>query len=104
MTFAVKFFNITLNQKTFLDIHKGIIESMEDCLVHDCSTETGFKIQIKPKDYKVKGRVELDSTFSEDNIINVSIEKEFQTTWALDIFNKIVDFLQQVDESFAKAK
>lgn len=99
MIFSIKFINIQLNEQTFESIHKKIIEICKDCIVHDCNTEEGFTIQVKPIDFKVKGRLEVKATYDNSNTIILGIEKEFQTSWSLEQLEMLVKELQTYDQS-----
>lgn len=99
MIFSIKFINLKLNENSFESVRSKIIEICEDCIVHDCNTETGFTIQLKPRDYQVKGRVEIKTSYDNLNTIVIGIEKEFQTPWALEKMEQLVKELQTFDQS-----
>lgn len=99
MIFSIKFINVKLTEQSFETVHKKIIEICKDCMVHDCNTSEGFTIQVKPIDYKVKGRLEVKAVYDNSNTIILGIEKEFRTTWSLEQMELLAKELQTYDQS-----
>jgi len=102
MIFSIKFINLKLTEQTFDSIHKKIIEICNDCLVHDCNTEEGFTIQVKPINHEIKGRLEVKTTYDNLNTIIIEIEKEYQMSWSLEQMENLVKELQTYDQSLPK--
>ena len=99
MIFSIKFINLKIDYSNFEYIKTKLIELNNECIVHDCNTEGGFTIQLKPIDYKVKGRIQIQATYDNSNIIVIAIEKEFQTQWSLEKMDYLVKELQTLDQS-----
>lgn len=99
MIFSIKFTNFIISENNFEQLRNKVIEICNDCIIHDCNTNTGFTIQLKPRDYKIKGRVEMTSNYNNENVLVIGIAKEFQSQWSMEIMEKLVKELQNFDES-----
>lgn len=98
MIFTINFLNIKIDKDSYKRLHYKIIEDCQDCIVHDCITESEFTIQLKSRDYQKSGRIEVTGKFNGSNSIVVKIEKEFQTPWALQKMEELVNSLQEYDK------
>ncbi len=99
MIFSIKFINLKIEQSNFEYIKEKLIELNNECIIHDCNTENGFTIQLKPIDYKVQGRIQIEASYDNTNTIVIAIEKEFQTPWSLEKMEYLVKELQTLDQS-----
>lgn len=98
MIFTIKFINLKIQESTFELIRTKVIELNNECIIHDCNTETGFTIQLKPIDYKIPGRVQMQANYDNTNTIVIAIEKEYQTPWSLEKMEYLVKELQTLDQ------